>query len=92
MSVKLELDNGDYRWVSLPKAYWAGKEELSPGVHMIALYRGERSGRMVIETYSQWVLRGHCAVGTEYRLLTRSQWIHYCDLAGVDPQLTPEDL
>jgi hypothetical protein len=93
MSIKLELINGDYAWVSLPKAYWVGKEELATGVCMRALYRGERSGRMVLETYNQWQdYRTQQQIGTGYRQLTRSEWIHYCDLAGVDPRLDPEDL
>ena len=92
MSIKLELTNGDFVWATLPAPFWVGKEQLSPGVTLHALYRGARSGRMVAETYSCWVdYRGKIA-GTQFREITESEWINFCDLVGVDPQLTPEDL
>lgn len=43
---------------------------------------------MIIETYSQWVNTekndGSC-YSTSYTEINESDYIHYCDIAGIDP-------
>ena len=92
MSVKIELTDGDFRWTNLPTPIWAGNIELQAGVHLRALYRGARTGRMVAETYSFWVNHRGRLDGSGFREITESRWIDLCDLVGVDPHMTPEDL
>lgn len=92
MNVKCEMRDGRLAWITLPKPIWTGSAEIGTGLRLHGLYLGARTGRMVAETYSQWTQQNGCVVGTEYTEITPSEWIKYCDLAGVDPGLTPEDL
>ena len=87
MNVKVTNFKGDSIWVSLPKAYWEGKEELRTGIFLTGLYRSAKTGRMVRRIYSQWF-----GEGESYQLLSLSSWIDYCDLAGIDPQVPAEEL
>ena len=92
MNVKCEMRDGRLTWITLPQPAWAGSVQLGVGLNLHGLYRGARTGRMVAETYSNWTESNGYVVGTEYTEITVSDWIKYCDLAGIDPGLTPEDL
>ena len=91
MNVKAEM-RGGRRWITLPKPVWHGSVQVGVGINLHGLFRGARTGRMLAETYSSWTEQNGAVVGTEYAEITVSDWLHYCDLVGIDPGVEAEDL
>lgn len=75
--------------MSLPKPTWTGREEISTGIFLTAIYVSPRAKRMVIETDSIWENPvTHECVGTTYRLIEDEQLIlEYADYDGVGAAL-----
>lgn len=86
--VTLQDFYGNYQRVTLPAPFYeasaSGPEDWT-GVWITALYYGPRSGRMFSRTYSIWDDGHGRNVGTRYREIDRSDFLHYCDLVGVEP-------
>jgi hypothetical protein len=93
MKVKVNgMDYGDCCYLNLPAPLWEGRETLSVGVWLTGLYRGKKSGRMVARFDSQWVDRQGRVTGEYFSRIFTSDWITYCGLAGIDPQVEAEEL
>jgi hypothetical protein len=84
--------DGDSGYMSLPAPMWEGKEELNTGIWLTALYRGKKTGRMVARFYSQWVDHKGRITGEYFSRIFTSDWVNYCELAGIDPQVEAEEL
>jgi hypothetical protein len=81
------------KWMQLPEPLWQGSEVLSTGLSLIGLYRGAKSGRTVVATYSYWVdQRTNQVEGVSYVECCPESWLMYCDTAGIDPQVEAEEL
>lgn len=81
------------KWMQLPAPLWQGSEVLSTGLSLIALYRGAKSGRTVVATYSYWVnQRTNQVEGVSFVECSPASWLMYCDTAGIDPQTEAEEL
>jgi hypothetical protein len=83
---------GECERVSLPIPFWGehdaqphGRED-STGVWLLALYYGPKTHRAFIQSYSIWQRgnSGQCE-GTQYRELTISELLHYCERVGCQP-------
>ncbi len=95
MKVKVKvngMDYGDCCYLSLPAPLWEGKEELNTGIWLTGLYKGPKSGRMVARFYSQWVDHKGRITGEYFSRIYLSDWVTYCELAGIDPQVEAEEL
>ena len=81
--------NGDHERVSLPIPHYtapARGEQLCTGVWITGLYSGPRTGRKFVRTYSIWQRRnGHGVVGETLQELNAAEYLHYCNLVGVEP-------
>jgi hypothetical protein len=66
MTVTMTDINGHSMRVHLPAEVWRGNVEIGTGVWLRAVYVGPQSGRVIVETYSQWVTRNGCCEGTRY--------------------------
>jgi hypothetical protein len=81
------------KWMQLPVPLWEGSEVLSTGLSLIGLYRGAKSGRTVVATFSYWVdQRTNQVEGVSYVECCPESWLMYCDTAGIDPQVEAEEL
>jgi hypothetical protein len=81
------------KWMRLPAPLWQGSEVLSTGLSLIGLYRGAKSGRTVVATYSYWVnQRTNQVEGVSFVECSPESWLMYCDVAGIDPQTEAEEL
>lgn len=85
MTITAEIQNtGERIRVTLPRPVWEGREELSPGYWVTAIYRGPRNGRLIARFYSAWVNpRTHYIEGESYSVLDSHAWAHYCNVARV---------
>jgi len=93
MKVKVNgMYDGDSCYLSLPAPMWEGREELNTGVWLTGLYCGKRTGRMVARFYSQWVDHKGRITGESFSRIHLSDWVTYCDLVGIDPQVEAEEL
>ena len=66
--------------ISLPAPAWEGREEWGTGVTLEAIYRGPRTGRMVIKLLSRW--QGE---GESYDEVCAEDYLGACQLAGIEP-------
>lgn len=93
MKVKVNgMDDGECCYMSLPAPMWEGRVEISVGVWLTGLYRGKKTGRMVARFDSQWADRQGRTTGEYFSRIFTSDWVNYCDLAGIDPQVEAEEL
>ena len=87
------VEKQEAKWMQLPVPLWEGREVLSTGLSLIGLYRGPKTGRTVVATYSYWVnQRTNQVEGVSYVECCPESWLMYCDVAGIDPQIDAEDL
>jgi len=93
MKVKVTgIYDGDSCYLNLPAPLWEGREQINTGVWLTGLYKGPKSGRMVARIDSQWAgLHGRTA-GEHFERCYLANWIDYCELAGIDPQVEAEEL
>jgi hypothetical protein len=88
-----DAETRGFKWMTLPKPLWVGRQVISTGVSLVGLYRGEKTGRKVVETYSYWVNpRNNQVEGNFFMECEDSKWVIYCDYAGIDPQVEAEEL
>jgi len=93
MKVKVNgMYDSDCRYLSLPTPMWEGREELNTGIWLTGLYKGPKSGRMVARFDSQWVDQKGRMEGESFSRIYMSEWINYCEIAGIDPQAEAEEL
>ena len=77
--------------VTLPAPIWEGDVTWGTGVTLQGLYKGARSHRRIIETYSIWENREtHGVIGTVYFEANDQEWIMACDRANITPELDSE--
>ena len=80
---------GNHERVKLPAPHWEDANpghEINTGLYVEALYKGPRSGRMFARMYSKWQTPQGGIVGQHYVELLQSQYLHYCEQVGCDPQ------
>ena len=83
--------DGDHERVSLPAPHFVaearGRENLSTGLWLTALFSGPRTGRKFARTYSIWQKRDGRGgvVGETYRELDEAEYLHYCNIVGCEP-------
>jgi hypothetical protein len=76
---------GSWGRVTLPAPLWEGRRQLSAGITLEAIYRGPRSGRMFIRTYSQWDNGNGACKGPLYTEIDQAEYIYYCEKVGCEP-------
>lgn len=73
--------------VTLPTPLWEGRIQTGTGITLEAIYRGARTGRMFVRSYSIWQRSDGTGrlEGTTYAEIDRDEYLNLCDLAGVEP-------
>jgi len=80
--------HGEREYVTLPQPLWEDGVSWGTGIKLQALYRGPRTGRRFIETYSIWEDRQtHGVVGTRIYEAEESEWLAACERANIDPKM-----
>jgi len=92
MKVKVSDLHGNCDYLSLPAPLWEGKKEISVGVWLTGLYKGPKTGRMVARFDSRWVDHKGRITGEYFSRIFICDWVNYCDLAGIDPDIEAEEL
>lgn len=93
MKVKVNgVYESDCCYFNLPAPLWEGREQINTGVCLTGLYKGPKSGRMVARFYSLWVDRQGRVTGEYFSRIYLSDWVTYCELAGIDPKVEAEEL
>lgn len=89
--IKTTITNlrGDNERISLPlpiyEAEPRGREHLGAGVWITGIYKGPRTGRMFLRTYSIWDRGDGAHVGTRVRELDQSDFLDYCQRVDINP-------
>lgn len=94
MTKTIENLNGDRERVTLPNPIPDSScKNFGTGVSLEAIYRGPRTGRFILHTYSIWENRQtHGVMGDQFYEVDLSAFLHACECAGVDPGVTAADL
>lgn len=71
--------------ITLPKPHWEGREKLSAGVTLEAIYKGPHTGRMFARYYSVWTKNDGAVEGTSYRELDDQEYLDLCNMACTEP-------
>lgn len=85
---------GEREYVSLPTPEYEhlgrGCKDWGSGVSLLAIWRGPRTGRTFIGTYSIWD-NGH-GMHAGYRVteVDKQTYLRACSVAGINPSIDPE--
>lgn len=78
--------HGENQRISLPRAHWTGKHELSAGVWIKALFSGPKTGRRFAEYLSIWEIRNTGTTrGQYFEELDESEYLLRCEQVGTEP-------
>jgi hypothetical protein len=84
---------GEREYINLPKPLWVGRNDWGTGVTLVAVFRGPRTHRLFIHTYSIWEDRQTLGRrGDEWDEVGESTWLSACECAGIEPTITASEI
>jgi hypothetical protein len=84
--------SGEHERVTLPQPEYSasksGQEDFGTGVWLTGIWRGPRTGRMFVRTYSIWASSRNDGsnVGSRTIEVDESGYLRACDVAGIEPR------
>ena len=85
---------GEREYLSLPIPEYEhlgkGCKDWESGVSLLAIWRGPRTGRTFIGTYSIWDNGRGAHVGYRVVEVDKQAYLRACDMAGIDPSIESE--
>lgn len=85
MKTSVLMLSGDFKYLSLPKTIWVGREQTGTGFYISALYRSPITKRFYAKVVTQW--QGNRSGAEE---ICQSDFVRYCELVGIEPDITAQ--
>jgi hypothetical protein len=86
MKTSVLMLSGDFKYLSLPKPAWIGREKTGTGYYIYALYRSPITQRYYASVITQW--QGNRS-GVEE--ICESDYLRYCELAGIESNISAQE-